>query len=158
MVRFVDRLAYTCAVGFGSGLMKPAPGTWGSLLGALLFWGLLSYSFMLCAMLLLAGTLLGGYICHIGGLRLGEVDHGSIVWDEIIAVGWALWLVVAVGVSLDAWRVLLIFVLFRVFDIVKPWPIYFVDAWHTSWGVMWDDLLAAAYTVIGFFILMPLWI
>jgi phosphatidylglycerophosphatase A len=86
------------------------------------------------------------------------VDHGSIVWDEIIAVGWALWLVVAVGVSLDAWRVLLIFVLFRVFDIVKPWPIYFVDAWHTSWGVMWDDLLAAAYTVIGFFILMPLWI
>lgn len=154
MVQFVNRLAYAAAVGFGSGLIKPAPGTWGSLMGALLFWGLLSLSSSLTFVLLLLGSVAGGYICRIGGQRLGEVDHGSIVWDEIIAVGWLLY-VMDSFMPITWIGVLLAFVLFRLFDIVKPWPIHIVDAWHTPWGVMLDDLLASVYAGIVFFILMP---
>jgi phosphatidylglycerophosphatase A len=155
MVRFVSReqTAYVLAVGFGSGLLKPAPGTWGSLLGAFLFWGLFVLSMPVALTVLILGTLAGGYICRIGGERLGEVDHGSIVWDEIIAMGWLL-LVVTLWFDLTLTTVLLATALFRVFDIAKPWPINRVDAWHTPWGVMFDDLLAFAYAAIVFFMLM----
>lgn len=157
-----EKLGYWFAVGFGSGLIKPAPGTWGTLAGALIFWGLLTLwgefapvvAPWIVLTLLLTGTLAGGYICRIGGQSLGEVDHGSIVWDEIIAIGWLLWLI-AFWYPLDLLSVTLAFVLFRFFDIVKPWPIGQVDAWHTPWGVMFDDLLAFVYAGICFFMLIP---
>lgn len=155
MVRFVKSTYYWLAVGFGSGLIKPAPGTWGSLLGTLLWWGLLALSLPISVALLLLGTLLGASICRVGGERLGEVDHGSIVWDEIIAMGWLL-LTVAWFSQLSLTAIALAFGLFRLFDIVKPFPINRVDAWHTPWGVMADDLLAFAYAGICFFILNPL--
>lgn len=155
MVRFVNSLYYWLAIGFGSGLIKPAPGTWGSLLGMLLWWGLLTLSLPIASALLLIGTLLGGAICRVGGERLGEVDHGSIVWDEIIAMGWLL-LTIALFSQLTLWTVLLGLLLFRLFDITKPWPINRIDAWHTPWSVMLDDLLAFAYAAICFFILLPL--
>jgi phosphatidylglycerophosphatase A len=153
MAQFVNSLYYWLAVGFGSGLIKPAPGTWGSLLGMLLWWGLLTLSLPIAVVLLVIGTVLGGAICRIGGERLGEVDHGSIVWDEIVAMGWLL-LTIALFSQLTLWTVLLGLLLFRLFDITKPWPINRVDAWHTPWSVMLDDLLAFAYAGIGFFILM----
>ncbi len=155
MAQFVKSLYYWLAVGFGSGLIKPAPGTWGSLLGALLWWGLLTLSIPIASALLLIGTLLGGAICRVGGERLGEVDHGSIVWDEIIAMGWLL-LTIALFSQLTPWTLLFSLLLFRLFDITKPFPINRIDAWHTPWGVMADDLLAFAYAAICFFILMNL--
>ena len=87
MVRFVNAFGYWLAVGWGSGLIKPAPGTWGSLAGALLFCALLSVSQPLTWAVLVLGTIAGAWVCRIGGERLGEVDHGSIVWYEIIAMG-----------------------------------------------------------------------
>jgi phosphatidylglycerophosphatase A len=150
MVPFVNRLGYWLAVGWGSGLIKPAPGTWGSLAGALVFWGLLSLSEGLAWALLFVGTVFGAWVCRIGGERLGEVDHGSIVWDEIIAMGWLL-VVIQWFDELTLIKVFLAFLLFRVFDILKPFPINRVDAWHTPWGVMLDDLLAFVYAVICFF-------
>lgn len=155
MDRFVKSFGYWLAVGWGSGLIKPAPGTWGSLAGALVFWGLLSLSEGLTWVLLLLGTALGAWVCRIGGERLGEVDHGSIVWDEIIAMGWLL-AVIELNYELSWMNVALALLLFRVFDILKPFPINRVDAWHTPWGVMLDDLLAFAYAAICFFSLMYL--
>ncbi|MBD3766582.1 MAG: phosphatidylglycerophosphatase A [Gammaproteobacteria bacterium] len=155
MARFVNALGYWLAVGFGSGLLKPAPGTWGSLAGALVFWGLLSLSQGITWALLFVGTVLGAWVCRMGGERLGEVDHGSIVWDEIIAMGWLL-AVITQWYELTLVNVAIALVLFRVFDILKPFPINRVDAWHTPWGVMLDDLLAFAYAVICFFSLMYL--
>jgi phosphatidylglycerophosphatase A len=155
MRNFREDLAYWCAVGFGSGLIKPAPGTWGTLAGTGLFW--LGLTFLPGAWIFVAlvlSTLLGGYICRIGGERLGEVDHGSIVWDEIVAIGWLLWLV-ALFYPLTWITLGFAFVLFRIFDIIKPWPISRVDAWHTPWSVMFDDLLALFYAVIVFFMLIP---
>jgi phosphatidylglycerophosphatase A len=153
MARFVNAFGYWLAVGWGSGLIKPAPGTWGSLAGALVFWGLLSLSEALTLGVLFIGTIFGAWVCRIGGERLGEVDHGSIVWDEIIAIGW-LFLVIQWFDELTLIKVILAFLLFRVFDILKPFPINRIDAWHTPWGVMLDDLLAFAYAVICFFSLM----
>ncbi len=153
MDRFVKPFGYWLAVGFGSGLLKPAPGTWGSLAGALVFWGLLSLSEGIAWALLFVGTAFGAWVCRIGGERLGEVDHGSIVWDEIIAMGWLL-AVIAQWYELTLVNVAIALVLFRVFDILKPFPINRIDAWHTPWGVMLDDLLAFAYAVICFFSLM----
>lgn len=155
MAQFVNALGYWLAVGWGSGLLKPAPGTWGSLAGALVFWGLLSLSENVTWAVLFVGTVFGALICRIGGERLGEVDHGSIVWDEIIAVGWLL-AVIELNYELNWMNVALALLLFRVFDILKPFPINRVDAWHTPWGVMLDDLLAFAYAVICFFSLMYL--
>jgi phosphatidylglycerophosphatase A len=155
MVRFVSSFYFWLAIGFGSGLIKPAPGTWGSILGTLLWWGLLTLSLPIAVVLLVIGTVLGGAICRIGGERLGEVDHGSIVWDEIVAMGWLL-LTIAIFSGLTILTVLLALLLFRIFDIAKPFPINRVDAWHTPWSVMLDDLLAFAYAGIGFFILMNL--
>jgi phosphatidylglycerophosphatase A len=155
MVRFVNSTYYWLAVGFGSGLIKPAPGTWGSIAGTILWWGLLTLSVPVSVVLLVVGTMLGGAICRVGGERLGEVDHGSIVWDEIIAMGWLL-LVIAYWSVLSLTTVGLALVLFRVFDITKPWPINRIDAWHTPWSVMLDDLLAFAYAAIVFFILIAL--
>ena len=83
------------------------------------------------------------------------MDHGSIVWDEIIAMGWLL-AVIELNYELNWMNVALALLLFRVFDIFKPFPIDRVDAWHTPWGVMLDDLLAFAYAVICFFSLMYL--
>jgi phosphatidylglycerophosphatase A len=153
MAQFVNSFYFWLAIGFGSGLIKPAPGTWGSLLGMLLWWGLLTLSLPIAVVLLVIGTVLGGAICRVGGERLGEVDHGSIVWDEIVAMGWLL-LTIALFSQLTLWTVLLGLLLFRLFDITKPWPINRIDAWHTPWSVMLDDLLAFAYAGIGFFILM----
>jgi phosphatidylglycerophosphatase A len=155
MDRFVNSFGYWLAIGWGSGLIKPAPGTWGSLAGALVFWGLLSLSEGLTWTLLLLGTAFGAWVCRIGGERLGEVDHGSIVWDEIVAMGWLL-AVIELSYELSWMSVALALLLFRVFDILKPFPINRVDAWHTPWGVMLDDLLAFAYAVICFFSLMYL--
>lgn len=136
------------AVGFGSGLIKPAPGTWGTLAAALLyffalrflplevFWGFV-------ALVCIAGV----YICGKPARDIGEHDHGSIVWDEFAGY----WLTIAagtllVGAHLHLYWQLLAFVLFRFFDISKLFPINVLDKKvHGGTGIMLDDLLAGVY-------------
>jgi phosphatidylglycerophosphatase A len=127
------------ALGFGSGLASKAPGTFGTLAAVplvLLFsqLGLLWYG-----LFLLLGSVLGCYICGKTAADIGEHDHGAIVWDEIIGFMLTM-LLVPISVS----SLLLGFVLFRFFDIVKPWPIRWFDRRvHGGLGIMLDDLLAA---------------
>ena len=143
--------AHFVALGFGSGLCPKGPGTAGTLAGWLL------YPFVSAALsdslfggLLLASFLFGILACERTGRALGVADHGSIVWDEIVAIWLVLWL------SPDglAWQATA-FVLFRFFDIVKPQPIRWVDE-HTrgGLGVMLDDLLAAGYTLLALALLV----
>ena len=136
--------AHLIAFGLGSGLAPKAPGTVGTLLGLPLFW-LVSTAPNLPnrIVLLIATFLLGVWACGRTGRALGVADHGGMVWDEIAAYalvllftppGW-LWVVVA-------------FALFRLFDILKPWPIRIADArLKNGFGVMFDDLLAAGYAI-----------
>lgn len=137
--------AHFIAFGFGSGLAPRAPGTVGTLLGLPLFWLIAAAAPDLGnrVVLVIAAFLLGIWACARAGRALGVPDHGGIVWDEIVAFalvllftppGWA-WLALA-------------FALFRLFDILKPWPIAFFDRrLKNGFGVMFDDLLAAVYAV-----------
>ena len=136
------------ALGFGSGLVPKAPGTAGTAL-AWVMWLVLSMWLNQSALLIVAvwSVLIGVWICERCVQALGVHDHPSMVWDEIAAF----WLVlVAVG---DDWLLQLIaFGLFRFFDAVKPPPIRWVDAKvKGGFGVMVDDVLAAAATLLVIF-------
>ncbi|GGW50550.1 phosphatidylglycerophosphatase A family protein [Alishewanella tabrizica] len=127
------------ALGFGSGLAPKAPGTFGTLVALPLVWLLSLAGTAWFIAFLLLGTLLGIYVCGKTAADVGEHDHGAIVWDEII--GFTLTMLF-VPVSLGT--LVLGFVLFRFFDIVKPWPIRWCDQRvHGGLGIMLDDILAA---------------
>jgi phosphatidylglycerophosphatase A len=132
------------AFGFGTGLAPVAPGTFGSLPGVLLFWLTLDLGLYvqlgIAAMLVAAGV----WICGESARRIGVHDHGGIVWDEIAGMYLTLFVV---PVSVTGFVVA--FVLFRVMDIVKPWPIRDLDhRIHGGLGIMLDDLLAALYAAL----------
>lgn len=133
------------AMGFGSGLGKPAPGTWGTLFGWLswVVW-LQPLSTAMQALALLTALVVGVLACQRAGRQLGEPDAGVFVIDEIVAIWLVLWLVPA------HWSNQLVAVLvFRVFDILKPQPIRWMDRrWKNGAGVMLDDLVAAFYTLL----------
>lgn len=139
------------AFGFGSGLIRPAPGTWGSLAGWLIWVVMLRHlPDAPMAVLLALAFLLGCWVCHRAGRDLGVADHGGIVWDEMVALWLVLWLSPSSLVA-QVWA----FVLFRFFDIVKPPPIrYFDRRWSNGFGVMWDDLLAAGYSLLAMAVLV----
>ena len=132
--------AHLIAFGFGAGLMPKAPGTWGTLVAipfyflALRFGG--ATAVLACALVLFV---LGIWASAVAGKALGVADHGGIVIDEIAAFV----LVLAFTPTGLIWLVVA-FVLFRIFDITKPWPIrYFDRTLKGGFGVMFDDLLAA---------------
>lgn len=131
------------AFGFGSGLVKFAPGTMGTI-AAIPFAILLKTLPVVWFWLFLVAFFLAGiWICETSSRRLGLHDPGGIVWDEMVAY----WLTVAfVPVSWPWW--LAAFVLFRFFDIVKPWPIRQVEKrFGGGLGIMLDDIFAAAYAM-----------
>mgnify|MGYP003526457316 CR=1 FL=1 len=137
--------AHFIALGFGSGLSPVAPGTAGTLAAWLLF-PLIKPYFSDAGFLafLVAAFAVGVFAANRSGRDLGVADHGSIVWDEIVPF----WLVLLMTPEGLLWQ-LAAFFWFRFFDIVKPPPIRQVDRlWKTPFGVMADDLLAAAYTVL----------
>jgi len=139
--------AHLIAFGFGTGLAPKAPGTAGTLLRLPLFWVLtaLTPDLSMRLALLAAAFLLGIWVCARTGRALGVADHGGIVWDEIVAYALVLLFTPAGGL----W-IVLAFALFRLFDILKPWPIRFFDTrLKNGFGVMFDDLLAAGYAILA---------
>jgi len=126
------------ALGFGTGAAPKAPGTCGTLVAVLIYWPLSQLSPEHYLLMLLVTSVMGIYICGQTAKDLGVHDHGSIVWDEFVGfwitmfaapVGWV-WVVVG-------------FVLFRFFDIIKPWPISWIDKNITGgFGIMLDDVIA----------------
>ena len=137
--------AHLLSFGFGSGLAQKAPGTFGTLAAFPIYWYLAPLlSDMMFLLLLFFAFFIGIWVCDFTGKALGVSDYGGIVWDEIVAF---LLVLVFTPHGWD-WE-LLAFALFRFFDIVKPPPIrYFDSNWHGGLGVMYDDLLAAAYALL----------
>ncbi|MCR4297823.1 MAG: phosphatidylglycerophosphatase A [Gallionella sp.] len=137
--------AHLLSFGFGSGLVRKAPGTFGTLVAFPMYWALsLRLTDLGILLVLVLAFALGVWVCDITGKALGVADYGGIVWDEIVAF---LLVLFFIPPGLD-WA-LLAFVLFRFFDIVKPPPIrYFDSNWHGGLGVMFDDLLAAGYALL----------
>jgi phosphatidylglycerophosphatase A len=146
--RFVLRHpAHFLAFGFGAGLAPRAPGTWGTLLAVPLYWliepRLEAHEFLLLVAALFAA---GIWACGVTARAIGVSDHRGLVWDEIVA-----FLLVLFFVPADAVWQTAAFVVFRLFDIVKPPPIrYYERTFRNGFGVMLDDLVAAFYTLIVF--------
>lgn len=126
------------AFGFGTGLAKKAPGTWGTLAGLavmpLLYW----LPLPLALLWIVLASVFGVWLCGRVAEDLGVPDHGGIVWDEMVGI----WLTLILLPNSLLWWVLG-FVLFRILDIVKPWPISWLDR-HVAGGlgIMLDDILA----------------
>ena len=143
--------AHLIAFGFGSGLAPKAPGTVGTLLGLPLFWLVAAAAPDLPnrIILLVAAFLFGVWACARTGRALGVADHGGIVWDEIVAFALVLLFIPALPFTPAGWLwIALAFALFRLFAILKPWPISLADArLKNGFGVMFDDLLAAGYAI-----------
>ena len=128
----------------GVGLMPFAPGTFGTLLAFPLFTLLTTYGRDITQVFVfIVFFLMGIWACHSSGRALGVADHGGMVWDETVAFLLVLFFTPAGW----AWQIAA-FVLFRFFDIVKPPPIrYFDRTLKNGFGVMFDDVLAAGYTL-----------
>ena len=134
------------ALGFGSGLVKKGPGTAGSAVGLLIYIPLSEVSPWIYVGLLVLGFCLGIAICGRAARRLDIKDPGCIVWDEIIGM-----LIACFLVPLEMVWLAITFISFRLFDIVKPWPISWCDRnLSGGLGIMLDDVLAglAACTVV----------
>ncbi len=132
------------AFGFGLGYMKKAPGTFGTLAGIpfiLLFQQTPLTAYLIATAIM---ALLGIWLCGEASKQMGVHDHPGIVWDEI--VGYMITMIAAPA----GWLWLLIgFVLFRFFDILKPWPISYLDRQvHGGLGIMLDDILAGVMAAI----------
>ncbi|MGH8644748.1 MAG: phosphatidylglycerophosphatase A family protein [Gammaproteobacteria bacterium] len=142
---FLRRPAHLVASGFGIGLVRLAPGTFGTLIGVGLYFGMVQLPVAYYGATVIVLFLLGILVCERTTAALGAHDDPSIVWDEV--VGYLItmtavppqWIWIAIG-----------FALFRIFDILKPWPVRAIDQ-HVGggFGVMLDDALAGAYASIG---------
>jgi phosphatidylglycerophosphatase A len=126
------------AFGFGSGLSKKAPGTMGTLLAIPFYYCLIQFYADFYLPVLLLVVISGIWICGKAAEDIGVHDHGGIVWDEIAG-----YLLTMYWVGFSWQNVLIGFVLFRIFDIAKPWPINWLDKKvKGGFGIMVDDLLA----------------
>ena len=139
------------ALGFGSGLAPKAPGTFGTLAALPLIYLQSLVSPQLGLIWVLFAFVLGCYVCGQTAKDIGEHDHGAIVWDEIIGLG-----ITMLWVPLHWQTLVLGFVLFRLFDIVKPWPISVLDKHvHGGLGIMLDDIAAGIATLAVLHLLLP---
>jgi len=135
------------ACGFGSGLAPVAQGTFGSLAALLPWLGLRQLSLPLYLLVIVAGFAIGVWACNVASRALGVADHRSLVWDEFIGQ----WIALLPLLVLPApwWTIVLGFVLFRLFDVWKPWPIRWLDRRvKGGMGVMIDDVVAGAFAAI----------
>ncbi|TCK04833.1 phosphatidylglycerophosphatase A family protein [Marinobacterium mangrovicola] len=132
------------AFGLGSGASPWAPGTAGTLAAIPLWYLLAQLPLITYLLIVLAAFAVGCWLCQRTSDDLGVHDHGGIVWDEFVGY----WItMIAVPVA-PVWA-LLGFVLFRVFDILKPWPIRWADQRvHGGFGIMLDDLIAGVFAAL----------
>ncbi len=145
-LRFVfSHPAHFIAFAGGIGLIPFAPGTFGTLLAIPLFHGLQAWLDAWTFLVVIVALFwLGTWACAVTGRALGVADHGGMVWDEVVA-----FLLVLFFVPAGAYWQAYAFVLFRLFDIFKPPPIRYYDrTLKNGFGVMWDDLIAAAYALL----------
>ena len=143
--RHLAEPVHCLALGFGSGLVPFAPGTFGSVVGLAFALALqpLGVAWNLAAVVI--AVVAGIWICGESARRLGVHDHPAIVWDEVAGM------MIAMLAAPDAWwGALLAFVLFRLFNIAKPWPIREIDhGMGGGAGIMLDDVLAGLFAALG---------
>jgi phosphatidylglycerophosphatase A len=132
------------AFGFGSGVMPFAPGTFGTLAAVPLYLLLQPLPLLSYLVVLLVAFVAGVWLCERTSRDLRVHDHGGIVWDEIVGY------LFTMTFAPPGWQWMLLgFVLFRLFDILKPWPIRTIDQRvQGGFGIMLDDLLAGLFALL----------
>lgn len=142
----LDRVAWLYATGCGVGLAPKAPGTFGSLLGLPIVWVWQSLSRPIheAVIVSLTGILIGVVAAQRVAQRRQLKDPGCVVCDEISAFA------IVFSLTPMSWITAIIgFAWFRVFDIVKPWPIRLLEKLPGGWGIMADDLLAGVFAAVA---------
>ncbi|MGF1790117.1 phosphatidylglycerophosphatase A [Photobacterium profundum] len=136
------------ATGFGSGLSPIIPGTMGTVASIPLYLLIVQLPFAVYILITIVAAVIGIIICQKTSDDMGVHDHGSIVWDEFVGF----WITMAIAPVVSWQWILAGFVLFRFFDMIKPWPISWLDKHvHGGFGIMVDDILA------GFMAMICLW-
>lgn len=132
------------ACGFGAGTARIMPGTCGTLIAIpfyLAMQAVLSPAYYM--MVLVAAIIFGCWICQVTQKDFGESDPAAIVWDEMVGFWLAMW------AAPNGWQwILSAFFLFRAFDILKPWPIKWLERLPGGIGIIADDLMAGFYTLL----------
>jgi phosphatidylglycerophosphatase A len=141
------------AFGFGSGLVKKAPGTMGTVAAIPIYLLMAQFNFWVFSLLTLIITFIGVWICDLAAKKLEVHDFGGIVWDEIAGYLITMWFTVAF-IPYSWTAIITGFILFRLFDIFKPQPIKWVDnKVEGGLGIMLDDVIAAFFSgLLLFFI------
>lgn len=133
------------AYGFGSGLSPKAPGTFGTLVAIPIYWLIQDWSLTAYLIFTLMAFLFGIWICQKTVDWLKQDDPGGIVWDEVVG-----YLVTMIAAPKGWLWITLGFVLFRLFDILKPWPVSLADRKiHGGFGVMFDDVIAGVMSLLA---------
>jgi phosphatidylglycerophosphatase A len=132
------------ATGFYSGYLPKAPGTWGSLVGVLLVFLLHALSLQIYFSVVAGLFIVGSFVAGEAEKILDNRDPGVVVIDEIVGM-----LITMIAVPVTPLTMALGFILFRVFDIAKPFPVNFFDQhFHGGLGIMLDDVVAGIYSLI----------
>jgi phosphatidylglycerophosphatase A len=140
----MHRLIMILATGFYSGYLPKAPGTWGSFVGLLLVYLCHNLSLPVYLAVVAGLFITGSFAAGEAEKILDNRDPGAVVIDEIVGM-----LITMVAVPLTPLTMLLGFILFRFFDIVKPFPVNFFDQrLHGGPGIMLDDVVAGIYSLI----------
>ncbi|EPO0008696.1 phosphatidylglycerophosphatase A [Vibrio alginolyticus] len=142
------------ATGFGSGLSPFIPGTMGTLAAVPFFLLLAQFPFTAYVIVVLISCVIGIQICQVTSADMKVHDHGSIVWDEFAGFWITMSIVPALNIPLTEWKWLITgFILFRFFDMVKPWPIGWLDKRvHGGLGIMVDDIVAGVMAGVALFL------
>ncbi|MGR3914882.1 MAG: phosphatidylglycerophosphatase A [Gammaproteobacteria bacterium] len=142
--------SHFCALGFGAGLSPWAPGTCGTLAAVPIFFALQALGPAAYFLVTLAAFFTGIRMCARAAESLGHHDHRAIVWDEIVGLWVTMFLIP------PSWGAALAgFLLFRLFDIVKPWPIRQSERLGGGLGIMIDDLLAGLLANLALRLALP---
>lgn len=135
---------HLAAVGFGSGLASKAPGTFGTLAAIPIYFLLSFLTIETYIIVLIISSLLGFWFCHVTSRDMGVHDHKAIVWDEFVGY----WITMVTVPFTIKWAIIG-FVLFRFFDILKPYPISVLDKKVSGgFGIMIDDIVAGIFAAI----------
>lgn len=160
----LTNLMHLAAVGFGSGLAPKAPGTFGTLAAIPFFYLLSNLSIECYVAVLVMTSLLGFWFCHVTSEAMGVHDHKAIVWDEFVGY-WITMLPVLVlfpeikeGASIPLIWVFVGFLLFRFFDVLKPFPISWLDKkMQGGFGIMIDDIVAGLFSALALLLMINYW-
>ena len=148
-VQFLKNPLHFLSLGFGSGLLPVAPGTFGTLAAIPVYLIMTSLTLPVYLFVTAIAFILGVYLCGYTSRALGVHDHSGIVWDEIVG-----FMVTMIAVPNETGWIVAGFLLFRLFDILKPWPIKWVDTHlQGGFGIMFDDLLAGIFALVGLHLL-----